>query len=306
MAEGYSTTKEFSQTKLNELRERLRPLDAGGRVVVACGSFARREASDHSDLDYYVLSEEEDAAKDAEVESAIKSVVAKSPSADGAFGSHVNPTEMLANIGGQADDNRKITQRVLFLLEGEWLCNPDRLLSLRNEMLKRYVRTSMADHQLALFLLNDVIRYYRTMAVDYEYKTTEGAKPRAIRNVKLVFSRKLLYASGLFSIAMTADRTRDDKIRILEELFAQPVVERMRSICGEAALSRVMRSYDVFLDRLSDATLRSHLERLSLGDREDVEFRKLKNEGYQFTRELLALFENTFDRTHPIRRAVVF
>ncbi len=144
------------------------------------------------------------------------------------------------------------------------------------------------------------------MAVDYEFKTAEGDKPWAIRNVKLVFSRKLLYASGLFSIAMTADRTRDDKIRILEELFAQPAVERMRSICGEAALSRVMKSYDVFLDGLSDAAVRSHLEGLSRDNRDDVGFRKIKNEGYQFTRELLALFENTFDRTHPIRRAVVF
>ena len=306
MHRGYEGAKGFSEGKLQELRDQLKRLDLGDRVVVACGSFARREASEYSDIDYYTLSEDDDPPNDVAVTSAIKTVIAQSPAADGAFGTRLSPSEMLANIGGQRDDNAKITQRVLFLLEGEWLYNRDRLFLFRRQMLEKYVRDTMADHQLTLFLLNDVIRYYRTMAVDYEFKTTEGDKPWAIRNIKLVFSRKLLYASGLFSIAMTADRTREDKIRILEELFGVPVIERMRRICGNVALARVMKSYDVFLDRLSDRSVRSHLEALGPNERTDVGFREIKNEGYQFTRELLALFENTFDRTHPIRRAVVF
>jgi hypothetical protein len=82
---------------------------------------------------------------------------------------------------------------MLLLLEGEWLVNEAGFHSLRREILQRYIGDKMTDHQLSLFLLNDVIRYYRTMAVDYEFKTNEGDKPKpwGIRNIKLVFSRKL-------------------------------------------------------------------------------------------------------------------
>ena len=73
-----------------------------------------------------------------------------------------------------------------------------------------------------------------------------------IRNIKLVFSRKLLYASGLFSIAMTADRARKEKIKILEDLFSRPVMERMMTICGEARMGPVvakLQSFSGFLGR---------------------------------------------------------
>ena len=166
----------------------------------------------------------------------------------------------------------------------------------------------MTDHQLALFLLNDIIRYYRTVAVDYEFKISGNGdpKPWAIRNIKLVFSRKLLDASGLFSIAMTADRARDKKIEILEDLFSLPVMERMRTICGEARMEPVVESYNRFLDFLGSPAAREHLETLEMWNRDDERFREIKNEGHHFMRELLKLFEGTFDSTHPIRRAVVF
>jgi hypothetical protein len=230
------------------------------------------------------------------------------PAEGGAFANVETPELMLQNIGGENDTNQKITRRMLFLLEGEWLFNPEGLKKLRRFMLERYISDEITDHQLALFLLNDIIRYYRTMAVDYEFKTTEGEKPKpwGIRNIKLIFSRKLLYASGLFSVAMTADRDRETKIALLEGLFSLPVIERMIAICGSANLQRVLNSYDRFLEKLESSTVRDRLKELKRSERNDPLFRELKNEGHHFTRELLKVFEATFDSTHPIRRAVIF
>lgn len=286
-----------------------------GAIVLTCGSFARREASSESDLDFYCIVHGDGADDEGSdpgwlqpIRERLLSIVPKSASADGAFGEAIGRRSLLTNIGGNADSNEKITRRMLLLLEGESLFGAEEFKTLRKEILARYVPDHIFDHQLALFLLNDLIRYYRTMAVDYEYKTVEAAvrKPWGLRNIKLVFSRKLLYASGLFSVARTMDCTREKKIKILDDLFSLSVIDRMEMICGVAQFSSVRKCYDYFLSSLEDKKTRDHLNSLTPEQRNDDVFRGLKNEGHQFTRELLKLFETTFDSTHPIRRAVVF
>ena len=310
MTTPYERCSEFSELKIEELRDKLKELPLDHQVVFLCGSFARREASKQSDIDFSIISDQEDDSSimiDA-VRTAINSVVPVGPASDGLFGNEIQRNEILSNIGGQDDSNANITHRVLILLEGEWLFNRTGLRAFRRAILERYIQAGMTDHQLALFLLNDIIRYYRTVAVDYEFKTSEGgdSKPWAIRNIKLVFSRKLLYASGLFSIGMTADRARDEKIQILEELFELPVIERMERICGKSRIEGILASYNCFLRKIADPDVREKLIKLERTERQDPIFRRVKNEGHNFTRELLKLFENTFDCTHPIRRAVMF
>ncbi len=311
MTTPYERSLEYSKCQLSKIRDRLKELSLGSAtLLVCCGSYARREASAQSDIDYVMLSDDTETAPDLSerVRSKIRSIVDNSPSEGGAFGEPVSRSEILANIGGDDDSNKNITRRILLLLEGEWLFNKEGLQGFRREILERYIGEGMTDHQLALFLLNDIIRYYRTVAVDYEFKISGNGipKPWAIRNIKLVFSRKLLYASGLFSIAMTADRARDEKIEMLEDLFDRPVMERMIKICGKAAMEPVLTSYNCFLEKLEDPETRKYLETLEIEKRNDPIFREIKNEGHNFTRELLKVFESTFDSTHPIHRAVIF
>jgi hypothetical protein len=303
--------KGHSQSKLAALRGRLANLVPRDEIVVTCGSYARQEASAESDIDFFVITQnsldEREVPWLAPVRDAINEIVPIEPAEDGAFSRLESRDAMLHNIGGENDSKHKTTRRMLLLLEGDWLFNEGGLKAFRRQILERYIGDGMTDHQLALFLLNDVIRYYRTMAVDYEFKTVEGDRPKpwGIRNIKLVFSRKLLYASGLFSVAMTADRTRDAKIDLLADLFNMPVIDRMIEVCGQNAMEGVLASYDHFLEKLENADVRKHLKKLR-NERADPLFRELKNEGHHFTRELLKLFERTFDSTHPIRRAVIF
>ena len=300
-----------SEDKLRELRNDLSAFEDSGQTVLVCGSYARREASAHSDIDYFVIPSNPADGNSLidRVRTSAERLRMRSPAKEGAFGDTLDHDKLLSNIGGLKDSNLDMTQRVLLLLEGDWLVGQHEFGCLKQDILGRYVKEDVPDRHLALFLLNDIIRYWRIICVDYEYKVHEEGKPWAIRNIKLVFSRKLLYASGLFSVALTANLSRDGKIAKLNELFSLPVIHRMIEICGREAMEPVLGSYDGFLGHMADGTWRRRLEALENTQeegRDDPAFREIKDEGYRFTRELLKLFEATFHSTHPIRSAIIY
>lgn len=300
----------YSDAKLGELRALVAGAVPAGTVVVACGSFARREACAASDLDYFIIrgeeGEEGEPAWAGALHALLKAAVPVEAARGGPFAAIEHLPDMVRNMGGQDDTNQRLTRRMLFLLEGEALSDAEGFRLARRRLLERYIAPRVGEGMLPLFLLNDLIRYYRTIAVDYEFKTGEADKPWGLRNLKLVFSRKLLYASGLFALGATREGPAAEKIARLEALLGLNPLERMAAICGSAAVEPIFAAYDHFLARLAKPGVRRHLERLTRRDRDDPVFRDLKDAGYGFTRDLAALFETTFDPDHPIRRAILF
>ncbi|WP_025861370.1 nucleotidyltransferase domain-containing protein [Acetobacter papayae] len=311
MISTYDKTTEASDTALERLRESLKSIIPPEAIALTCGSYARREATVGSDLDFYVLVPALDDSSEPEwftrAKDAITEVVTKPPSAGGAFESLIQIHDLLNNFGGDKDTNQTITRRMLYLLEGEYLTNETEFKRIRRNIIERYVSETRDDRHIAQYLLNDIIRYWRTITVDYAFKTQEVGKPWAIRNIKLVFSRKLIYASGLFSVAMTHNRNQEEKIETLESLFSIPPLKRIEYICGKANTQELVTSYNRFLSQIDNKEMRSHLETISKENRDtDQKFRELKDEGYRFGTELLAAFNNTFPADHPIHRAVIF
>lgn len=303
---------EYSDNQISALREAVGaifPVNSKD-IVLVCGSLARREAAGPSDVDCFLVSDDQDGREERleKIKETVTGLGLQKPSPEGAFAKPGTRKAIIQNIGGDEDSNTNITQRILVLLEGDWLFNERGFQDLRRSILRTYVKDGIPDDQVALFLLNDIIRYWRTVCVDYEHKTTTKAKPKpwAIRNIKLVFSRKLIYASGLFSVASTADMARGKKITRLEKLFDLRPLDRLVHVCGAAETAEMLRSYEVFLSCINNEAKRSRLESLRKGDRDDPLYRDLKDEGHRFTDELLKLFEMTFPATHPIRRAIVY
>ncbi len=298
----------YSDGRLAQLREIVDGAVPRRVLVVACGSFARREACESSDLDYFVIARdlEGDASWEPALRDAIAGIVPVEPARGGPFAHVERLPEMVRNIGGQDDTNQRLTRRMLLLLEGEPLNDVAGFRTARRALLERYIAPRVGDDMLPLFLLNELIRYYRTIAVDYEFKTGEADKPWGLRNLKLVFSRKLLYASGLFAIAATREGGSQAKVARLEALLDLTPIDRMAAICGPEAASPVLDRYAYFLDRLAQPGVRRHLERLTRRERDDPVFRHLKDAGYAFTLDLQRVFDATFAPDHPIHRAIVF
>lgn len=312
MNKALNEVRKFSEEKMQLMRGGLRDSLPEDWAVFTFGSYARREASSESDIDYIVVTRDDSVSREeierlvGAVGETLKRSVEVAPAQGGPFAKHVSVQDMITNLGGEKDGNENITRRLLLLLEGDWLCNQDLFVSVRRHLLEKYVDATPKDHQLSLFLLNDIIRYWRTMTVDYMYKTVENSKPWALRNIKLVFSRKLMYASGLFAVALTVDRQKDEKVALLESLFSCPVLDRMERICGRPGTEKLFEHYGYFIESIGDPSIREKLNDVKRDDHDDSTFRALKNEGHHFTRELLLLFERTFHKTHPIHRSVLF
>jgi len=298
----------FTRTRIDRVREALSGLPLPPDAVVAvCGSYGRAEASEPSDFDYFILTEHSEPRTIdlGAIEQAIASVVPKPPARGGAFGAARSFPEMLDAIGGDEDSNGSITRRTLFLLESRIVTNEAVGLDYRRKLVDRYIDDSISDRQVAMLFLNDVIRYYRTICVDFEYKTGQQGKSWGIRNIKLVFSRKLLYFSGVLAAAEVAQMTPARKRERLADILALSPLARVEAICGSAA-GPVLDLYSEFLDSLGDGDTRAVLEAVGPADRRTSPvFRELKDRGHRFSWALLRALEATYHASHPIHRALV-
>jgi len=273
--------------------------EGGDADVVAFGSLARLEWTSGSDIDWTLLV---DGIADAEHRASSRRIagsIAKSgyppPGSEGIFGNMAFSHELVHHIGGQADSNRNTTQRILLLLEAVPLTtNLDDIGAYERtvrQILRRYLLSDSNFHsasdsnsRIPRFLLNDIVRYWRTMCVDFAYKDWEQAgKKWAIRNIKLRTSRKLLFVAGLMMVfscyknrllsRMQDEDAVDYFFRLQDHLsdfvHSTPMnvlVCTLNSIKLDVECKEFLLLYEQFLFELDDAKVRKHLDELKEED----------------------------------------
>jgi len=304
-----ASNQAYTAARLDEMRSALaNQLHGSAFCVVVTGSFGRHEASEQSDLDYFIIGREvdRDLAPHRDVSEILGSMVTKKAAVNGPFSSYVPAEELVNRIGLDGDTNSITTRRLLFLLECEWLYNEVGKRAFFDELIANYVTETVTRESIARFLVNDVIRYYRTISVDFEIKTREGdaSKAWAPRRLKLVFSRKMLYFGGIIAAAETADRDYVGKRAKLSELLQLPPITRVQTVFGNKSLP-ALELYDRFLRELSDPDVRKRLEKVGPNDRSDAELRSLLDAGKQFSRELIKLMNDRYGPDHPIHEALL-
>lgn len=278
--------------------------DATDFLIGVNGSNARREATQGSDVDLFFLATGGTVSsvreKQAEFRELLKTDLnLKLPAIGGVFGKPL-PVEKIFEIGGRTDDNDTLTRRMLLLLEGEWVFNESAFFETRRALLDEYLHHRPQEDKICMFLLNDIIRYWRTICIDLERKVRAENKPRDIRLIKLRFSRMLLYASGVFAIGEGYGLSSEEKLESLQTLLGKYPIDRIRSVVGDKA-EPVLDLYADFLTALGTPAVRQALEE----EQESEYFMDLSEKAGRFRDMFHCLFAEHFGNGNPTLRAVL-
>ena len=278
-------------------------------AVVLMGSWGRHELTGGSDDDYVVLVRGFAPAGGWGAEQATAARIAErfardpggfsAPGRQGVFAEVVYSADLM-RVGLDDDTNTNLTRRMLLVLESVAACHADVLDGVRRDVIVDYLRDALRDHRPPRFLLNDLVRYWRTIGVDFVAKDRERAGVGwGLRNAKLRTSRKLLFASGLLPLLRCHELRAEAIAPFLAAQFAMPPTDRVADAFlrygAVAQGAEALGAYDAFLALLDDETVRAELG--ALGSRAVADasprWREVAELGATIERRLLELLFET-------------
>lgn len=267
--------------------------------ITLFGSWARRELTEGSDNDWAIL-----VPRTRIHDSDVQELAArcrdrfnnddKAPGRQAVFGVPFGWPSLPNSIGLNADSNTNLTRRMLTLLESVAITGDARDQCWR-AIFDRYVPPDVRPFRPPRFLLNDTIRYWRTICVDFEGKKAAGdGKKWGMRNAKLRTSRTILFAGGLLPALFCRLRDQDEIPSFLEQQFAAPPADRIAWAFLQMRLidegRRCLGAYDEWIALLQSAANREELDELQPENRDQsAVFQEVREIGHRVQAGLLAL-----------------
>jgi hypothetical protein len=267
--------------RITQLRDRLKEAGAfaeGKACVYATGSFGRREASQYSDLDLFLVGKKDGKpghdGKEGSVLKRLDEICIKADlieatreleipefSGDGRYLTHYSVHDFTKTLGTPEDDvTNTFTARLLLLLESFPLLESAVYREVIEEVIAAYWR-DYEDHKtgfLPAFLANDILRLWRTFCVNYEARTArvpdrEKAKGK-LKNYKLKHSRLLTCYSALIYLLAIYGREQTVSPTDALTMIGHTPTERLEWLLDQPSLSHahgkvndLLAQYEEFL-----------------------------------------------------------
>ncbi len=290
---------DFSRARLKDLEDRVKDIKAlkgtNDLCIYVTGSFGRLEATQHSDLDLFFISQTEKVPVskltktliDADLITIADEMKFPPFSNDGQFLEIHYLDSVKEHLGSPNDDfSNFFTARLLLLLESYPVVNSEYYDSFIKEIIQTYYR-DFHDHRgfLPIFLVNDIIRYWKTLCLNYEHRrnrpATDEIKKRKthIKNLKLVFSRKLTCFSLILSIVSRYNNLSEET---LFEYVKLTPIQRLDRIAAEhpqtaQLIKEIFELYSYFIE-LNDRTEQDLLEWMKDTTNKSTAFEKGRQE----------------------------
>ena len=272
--------RRYAEDRLAALRAECRGLlpliDDEPLCVYVTGSYGRLEAWEQSDLDVFFL---DPRTQDAErfpwitlvrlcagLADAIERLDFPPFTGGGKYLEVQYVEEMERALGSPRDDEiNAFTARMLLLLESRPLLKDELYAELVERVVGFYFRDfdDYPDDFVPVFLTNDILRFWRTLTLNYEHdryevrQLKEEEQPRgkansALKNYKLKFSRLTTCFSMVANLAAIGPPVTPQQVLRLTQLTPFERLDALRGTSDEAdrLVGEIGESYAAFLEQV--------------------------------------------------------
>jgi predicted nucleotidyltransferase len=279
MTSIFEDRRNYSEQRIAQLRDEIGQavigIDLPDLAIFTVGSYGRSEASPHSDIDLFFTYQQtisSDTRRTNEYRlfgrliDLVDGLGYPPLSNDAEFLRTQDLQEMLADLGSPNDDHKNyFTSRMLLLLESKPLYGTENYDAIIGAIIEAYYRDypKHSDKFRAWFLLNDIMRFWKTLLLNYENKRNRGrdedpeADVRArVKNFKLKFSRATTCFATICAIGSFGDAVDQETIKEIVSVTPRERLELVRANIPslDKELNDVLESYAWFLGQTASLT----------------------------------------------------
>ncbi|HSZ14831.1 MAG TPA: hypothetical protein VK790_12425 [Solirubrobacteraceae bacterium] len=209
--------------------------------------------------------------------------------------------DVLHFLGTRDDDYRNLfTARMLLLLESKALTGGNAYAECVKQVIDLYWRDASDDTTFKpTFLINDLVRYWKTLCLSHEAKREQDSayrKKRRLAVLKLQFSRLWLVFNGLAYLLHGFEVDGVPRSHV-ERLVQLSPLDRVREIAKQtpsttSSIQGLLEEYSWFLEA-TDRTKHSAEEFFAI----DANYNEGRNRGEQFGSHMAQLLDDIASKT---------
>ncbi|MFF2387889.1 DUF294 nucleotidyltransferase-like domain-containing protein [Agromyces sp. NPDC058104] len=272
MTDIFEQRRQYSLDRVGQLKEAItelaEPIELADLTIFTVGSYGRLEASTESDVDLFFVYGSSDASKEhrrtnemrlfGRLIEAVEDLGFPKLSNDAQYLQSHEVKKVLKHLGSAVDDSRNyFTTRMLLLLESRCLYGDASYGNVINAMLESYYRDypTHEENFRPWFLLNDIMRFWKTLLLNYENKRNRNdvpadPKPR-VKNFKLKYSRATTCFATVCAVGASLGPVGQHE---LVEIVSVTPRERLLKVAAERpdfrkAVDDILEDYAWFLEQ---------------------------------------------------------